>query len=208
MEDYFINYGTKYKGPKFESDWQILYQATQGLAYLHHKGIVHRDIKPTNILVFVTSSSNDAQIKLADFGISKILEDDNKNDFTNTSVTNPTGTKGWMAPEVYELKRFDFKVDIWALGCIFGYTLSVGNKHPFGDNSDARIVKIIRKEKMSLLTQEILKEPYSGDDAALKLIESMLDMEKPENRPTAEGVLKNGFFVTDSVGYYGTRTIC
>jgi len=53
-----------------------------------------------------------------------------------------------MAPEVYESNRFDFKIDIWALGCIFGYTLTNGNKHPFGDNSNERIVRIIRKEPM------------------------------------------------------------
>jgi len=50
-------------------------------------------------------------MKLADFGLAKLLKF-HKEDFTNTNVANPTGTKGWMAPEVYESNRFDFKVDI------------------------------------------------------------------------------------------------
>lgn len=199
LEDYFQK--EKYQGPEFESDWQILYQATQGLAHLHRKGIVHRDIKPTNILVFVIPSANDPQIKLADFGISKILKI-GKSDFTNTSATNPAGTRGWMAPEVYLLDRFDFKVDMFALGCIFGYALSKGNKHPFGDDNNARISRIRQKQGI-LLTQKELKAPHSIDDVAIKLIQSMLETES-EKRPTAKDVLKNVFFVTDSVGLIST----
>jgi len=185
LEDYFQK--EKYIGPDFESDWQILCQATQGLHYLHRKGIVHRDIKPTNILVFVIPSSNDPQIKLADFGISKILKI-GKSDFTNTNATNPAGTRGWMAPEVYLLDRFDFKVDIFALGCIFGYTLSRGNQHPFGD-TNSRIVRIIQKQNM-VLKKKQLRAPYCYDSEAIKLIQSMLEME-PKKRPTAENVLKD-----------------
>ena len=58
-----------------------------------------------------------------------------------------------MAPEVYESNRFDFKVDVWALGLIFGYTLS-GGKHPFGDDLITRIDRIKKKEPM-VLTEQI-----------------------------------------------------
>jgi len=68
----------KYNGPRFENERKILWQMTQGLAHLHSKGIVHRDIKPTNILIYVPPSSENGAainveplIKLADFGISK-----------------------------------------------------------------------------------------------------------------------------------------
>ena len=208
LEEYVTNSET-YKGPRFKSEREMLYQVTQGLAYLHSLDIVHRDIKPTNILIFsnaiqkeIPDSGSDSchssddespvkvQMKLADFGISKILQT-NKEDFTNTSVANPSGTKGWMAPEVYECNRFDFKVDVWALGCIFGYTLS-GGKHPFGDDVK-RIVRIIQKENM-ILVQKDLKRPYSEDDVSFELIKSLLQIE-PRNRPTAEDVLKSPFFI-------------
>lgn len=201
MEDYFFVDGQNYTGPKVGSDWQILYQVTQGLAHLHRKGIVHRDIKPTNILISVIPSSNDAQIKLADFGISKILKS-GKNDITNTNVANPAGTRGWMAPEVYFDDRIDSSVDIFALGCIFGYVLSVGNKHPFGDNINNRIIRIMLKQNL-VLAKKDLKKPHVEDDVAMKLIQSMLDMD-PKNRQTAETVLKNAFFVSDLV----CKTIC
>jgi len=202
LESYVTNNEESYEGPRFESEREMLYQVTQGLVYLHYLGIVHRDIKPTNILIFVPSPGEDTdhvagghknkpQIKLADFGLSKVLQTD-KDDFTNTSVANPSGTKGWMAPEVYEFNRFDFKVDVWALGCIFGYTLS-GGKHPYGEDMK-RILRIIRKEAM-ILVQEDLKEPYSRDgDSVFELIRSMLEMD-PINRPTAGEVLKSAFFV-------------
>jgi len=139
--------------------------------------------------------NDEPQIKLADYGFSKILKCDN-NDFTNTSVTNPVGTRGWIAPEVYLYDRTDSRVDIFALGCIFGYTLSVENKHPFGDYNK-RILRIIKKQPM-VLTKKELKAPYSRDDVAIKLIQSMLKME-PEKRPTVQEVLENAFFKIDPV---------
>jgi len=135
------------------------------------------------------------QVKLADFDISKILKND-KDNFTNTSVTNPNGTKGWMAPEVYQFERFDFKVDIFALGCIFGYTLSEG-KHPFGDDVIKRIDRI-REKKAMVLVREDLKDPYSLDDVALGLVKSMLEVE-PIKRPTVELVVKDYFLIFDMV---------
>lgn len=172
----------------------MLLQMTQGLAHLHHNEIVHRDIKPNNILISVLEGSDkpEPQIKLADFGISKALKADRK-DYTNTSVTNPSGTMGWMAPELYECDRFDFKLDIFPLGCIFAYTLT-GGKHPFGFDLDKRISRIRDKEAMVFSPGDFTGS-YSRDfdTEAFKLIESMLEM-KPENRPTAAEVLSSSFF--------------
>lgn len=63
-----------------------------------------------------------------------------------------------MAPEVYESKRFNSKVDVFPLGCIFSYTLT-GGKHPFGEDSNQRINRITRKQPM-ILIQVDLKESY------------------------------------------------
>ena len=89
-------------GAKFKDEREILRQVTGGLAHLHEKKIVHRDLKPTNILISIPSENPSKPVmKLADFGISKMLKP-GKDDFTNTSVTNPNGTRGWMPPEVFE----------------------------------------------------------------------------------------------------------
>jgi len=176
-------------------DKEILRQVTQGLVHLHSKGIVHRDIKPTNILIFVPAGCRTRpQVKLADFGLSKSLSAE-RDDYTNTSVTNPSGTKGWMAPELYELDRFDNKVDIFPLGCIFAYTLT-GGKHPFGEDTNERIVNIKRRELM-IFVQNDLNEPYFSE-SVFESIKVMLEM-VPENRPTAEEVLSNCFF-SDVIG--------
>jgi len=181
----------KYKEPSFESDKDVLLQITQGLAYLHKLNIVHRDIKPTNILIFVPDGTGSKPVmKLADFGISKMLEAD-KNDFTNTSVTNPNGTKGYMPPEVYKEKRFSFQVDVWALGCIFAYILCEG-KHPFGEDVITRI-DLIRKEKAMLMEKRDMKIVYYLDSQALAVIKSML--RTAPKRPTVEDVLNHPFFI-------------
>lgn len=192
LQDYFSE---KYQGPRFLSDWKTVHNVTLGLAYLHQLGIVHRDLKPTNILVRVSDNSpNEPQMKLADFGFAKILKT-GKEDFTNTNVSNPKGTRGWMAPEVYEFERFDFKVDTFALGCIFGYALSEGNRHPFGDDCNERIDRIRDKSLGMVMVQEDFKESYSS---AFELVKSMLEKE-PSIRLTVAEVAANPFFYIDLV---------
>lgn len=163
---------------------------------MHRLNIVHRDLKPANILVYVPTFNNGKEqksplVKLADFGISKALNAD-REDFTNTSVTNPRGTRGWMAPEVYESKRFNFKVDIWSLGLIHGYVLS-GGKHPFGGDREEWAFLIKNKKPMKMVRSD-LKEPYSSENnEAFDLIESMLAMD-PDERPTVEAIKQHNFF--------------
>jgi len=184
----YVNGG--YDGPKFKSERDILQQITQGLAHLHKLNIVHRDIKPTNILI--GGNKMEPQIKLADFGMSKALRT-GKKDHTNTNLNDPSGTRGWMPPELYEKDRFDTKVDIFALGCIFAYTLTEGSKHPFGENNDERSFRIRKKEQMQM-AQTDLKEAYLKDPFAFELIESMLKTE-PSDRPTVGDITNSLFFL-------------
>lgn len=118
------------------------------------------------------------------------------------------GTRGWMAPETYHSKRLDFKVDMFALGCLFAFTLSHG-KHPFGDDLDERLFRM-RKGYPMILTFRDLKAPYSNDLVAFQLIQSMLAID-PAERPTAKDVLDHDFFVcfrvTPQVIDTGTITI-
>lgn len=189
LDDYIKG---SYKGPKFVPEKEILLQMAKGLAYLHSLKIVHRDIKPTNILIYVTQDSDETPIvKLADFGLSKVLKNDLELDFSNSNTRNPSGTQGWMAHELYESNRFDLRVDIFSLGCVFAYTMTDG-KHPFGDDHIERLIRIRRNEPISL-TQEDLKAPYSFDSNALNLIHSMIQWE-PKDRPTARNIVDHEFF--------------
>lgn len=194
LQDYIEG---RYQGPKFENDKKILYQLTKGLAHLHHMNIIHRDVKPTNILIFLLRSGNfeKPQIKLADFGISNILQTGARKR-RNEDITNPRGTRGWMAPEMYHSKHFYLKADIFPLGCVFGYTLT-GGKHPFGKDPDKRSVRIMRKDGTMLLVVDDLNTPQSDNRFAFELIATMLNR-NPANRPTADEILTNHFFSTFS----------
>ncbi|XP_059153056.1 mitogen-activated protein kinase kinase kinase 3-like [Physella acuta] len=102
------------------------YQILKGLIYLHDNLIIHRDIKGANILL-----DQDLKIKLADFGISKIL----RNQTTNTSEM---GTVKWMAPEIINEKPYDFKVDIWSVGATV--VEMVTGSPPFPDQQPTRVI--------------------------------------------------------------------
>ncbi|KAI8090997.1 kinase-like domain-containing protein [Gilbertella persicaria] len=80
-------------------------QILQGLAYLHEKGILHRDIKGGNVLI-----DHDGVCKITDFGLSKSQHE------SDSTHSHMKGTLYWMAPEVLE-HHYSPKVDIWSLGC-------------------------------------------------------------------------------------------
>eukprot|EP01114_Cavostelium_apophysatum_P023823 TRINITY_DN90_c0_g1_i3.p1 TRINITY_DN90_c0_g1~~TRINITY_DN90_c0_g1_i3.p1 ORF type:complete len:1113 (+),score=446.88 TRINITY_DN90_c0_g1_i3:1211-4549(+) len=85
-----------------------------GLDYLHEQGVIHRDIKPDNILI-----TKDGEVKLADFGVSTKLNSltvktsDNK----QQDDAMPAGTPYYMAPEVIEFYGAKPESDVWSLGC-------------------------------------------------------------------------------------------
>ena len=176
----------KYRGPSVGNEREILLQMTRGLSYLHEIPIIHRDIKPTNI--FITQEYGfvvPPRIKLADFGISSRLRPDQM-DFHN-SRENPTGTRGWMAPELYETGPCDSTVDIFALGCVFGYTLTDG-KHPFGDDEHDRISRVIDRHSIILEQKDFNMKNYENASSYLELIKWMVKMNR-EERPNVIQVL-------------------
>ena len=87
-----------------EIGWVVV-ACLQGLAYLHHHDIVHRDIKAGNILL-----TDAARVKIADLGVSKRILDPSS---VRKSVV---GTPFWMSPEVITSSGYNTKADIWSLG--------------------------------------------------------------------------------------------
>jgi CTD kinase subunit alpha len=85
-------------------------QMLRGLAYLHLKGIIHRDLKASNILV-----NSEGQLKLADFGLARFYHKRHQADYTNRVITL------WYRPPelLYGATVYGPEVDIWSAGCIF-----------------------------------------------------------------------------------------
>ena len=106
----------------YQEATQILIPVSRALAYAHQQGLVHRDVKPSNILI---TQSGDPM--LTDFGIAKIIDEEATMDLTGTSAT--VGTPEYMAPEQVVSKSVDHRADIYALGVVF-YEMVTGRK-PF-----------------------------------------------------------------------------
>jgi len=90
----------------------ITYEFMKGINYLHSKGVIHRDLKPLNILV-----SENWEIKVSDFGSANVKTDKVNHDYV---LSNYVTTKYYRAPELYYsyIRDYDGCVDMWAVGCI------------------------------------------------------------------------------------------
>ncbi len=117
--------------------WQeaarLLVPVADALGYAHEHGIIHRDVKPSNILL-----TDKGQPMLTDFGIAKILETEGEQTLTGTGVG--IGTPEYMAPEQISSKNVDQRADIYALGIVFFEMLT--GRRPFeADTPLAVLVK-------------------------------------------------------------------
>ncbi|PWN25928.1 Pkinase-domain-containing protein [Jaminaea rosea] len=99
------------------------------IQYLHHHNIVHRDVKPENILY--RTAAEDANVVLVDFGIAQHLETEDE------LLTNVCGSYGYAAPEILAKKGHGKPVDVWSLGVIT-YTMLCGYT-PFRSDDPAKL---------------------------------------------------------------------
>ena len=89
---------------------ELFIETLESVDYLHKQKVIHRDLKPNNILI--TNGMNGRFVKIADFGLATFHE------FDGQSHTKYKGTIRYAAPEVMSSKKYDTKADIYSLGVI------------------------------------------------------------------------------------------
>jgi mitogen-activated protein kinase len=94
----------------------FFYQICCGVKYIHSANVIHRDLKPGNILV-----SSQGCLKICDFGLARgISEKYMRNNHKSNNITNYVATRWYRAPElILTRKKYGKPIDIWAVGCIF-----------------------------------------------------------------------------------------
>ena len=112
------------RGLPFEEAYRYFVEIARGVAYAHSKGIIHRDLKPANILI-----SKSKEIKIADFGIARTIE----NEMALTRTGEAVGTPAYMAPEQFRGEELDARCDVYALG-ILAHQMLTGEL-PFSSKS-------------------------------------------------------------------------
>jgi len=167
------------------SNRAILKQTAQGLSYLHSLGVIHRGLKPTNVLLCLpTDRSPQVTVKLSDFGTTSKWSND------TWPGCDPDSSEGWLSPEQIKAGGHDVTsaADIFLLGCIFYVTLT-GGQHPFGSLPYFRNQKILagQQDLSALLADRDIAPVASG------LIEWMIQRQ-PEQRPSIERVLSHPDF--------------
>lgn len=111
----------------------IFIEVCKGLGYAHKKGIIHRDIKPGNIILLKEPDSSGATVKIVDFGIAKLSGASDPNNQNLTCIGEVFGSPYYMSPEQCEGKRIDARSDIYSVGCTLFEAL-VGHP-PFKGNN-------------------------------------------------------------------------
>jgi serine/threonine protein kinase len=153
---------------------KLLYalQACRAFDYAHKRGIVHRDIKPGNVMV-----SKDGSVKVVDFGIARVLET------SKTQTGMLIGTFAYMSPEQYHGEHADERSDIWSFGVMFYEMLAY--QKPFTGATPASLMHSICQHEPALLSTHL-----PGCPLDIQTIMSRLLQKSPAERyQTMEDVL-------------------
>ncbi len=163
---------------------ELLLQILEGLDEIHNRNIIHRDIKPGNILF-----SQDGRPMLADFGLSKILSDRGE----VSQRTSVGGTPEYMAPEAIKGEKLSFATDIYSIGCLAWQMLT---GHPPFESKDGNPVPVmyshindkpnfseIPPEAFEFLNTCLEKNPQDRISNIAKLIELLNETPNSEKKP-------------------------
>jgi serine/threonine protein kinase len=206
------------KSPQILSDKHaqfFIYQVFCGLKFMHSCGVIHRDLKPRNLLV-----NRNCDLKICDFGLARLLKPDNYKQFSRQRVcmTDYVATRWYRAPEVIMGWRSHSKpLDMWGCGCILAEIIGRRPLFPGSDSPDQllQICRILGRPPNNLIqnvpneairtfiVQDIpetepipLEQLFEGvedlNPEACDLLQKLLCMD-PEQRITVEEALSHPY---------------
>lgn len=182
---------------------KIVNQIASGLAYIHKHGFFHRDIKPENLLC----RDRATLIKIADFGLTREIN-------SQPPFTDYISTRWYRAPELLlHSKNYNWSVDIWALGCVFGelHTLQpmfpgrseidqifkicqvLGTPNVIDWPEGEKLASTIKFNFPNIVPLDLVDLLCSCSENGLSLIKLMLQW-TPNNRASAKDILDHIFF--------------
>lgn len=159
----------------------VILQILEAILYLHKHNIVHRDVKPENVLYL--NELQDSNVVLADFGIAKRLQG------PDDKLTSSAGSFGYAAPEVVQGLEHGKPCDIWSLGVVT-YTILCGYS-PFRAEDVTDFIAEVRNNNAVVFHAEYWKD-VSKD--ARRFIIKALQFD-PEKRSTADELLNDSWLV-------------
>ena len=149
-----------------------LVRVIDALSYAHQHNVVHRDVKPGNIMV-----TKEGVVKVVDFGIARL---------TDMSMTQPNmmiGSRAYMSPQLYKGERADARSDIWAVGVSLYELLAY--RRPFTGDSEAELMFHIIYEK----PEDLLSLSPECTEELVPIVNKMLEKKSEDRYQSMEDVL-------------------
>jgi serine/threonine protein kinase len=187
----------------------FVYQMLRGLKFIHAAGVIHRDLKPGNLLV-----NSDCGLKICDFGLARGISLPHDPEQNKGMMTEYVATRWYRAPEIMlSSSNYSKAIDVWSVGCIFAELLGGKVLFPGKDyvNQMSLIINVLgtpSDDTLNKIGSERAKEwvhnmpfrekiPFSkiypdADPAGLDLLEKLLEFD-PYKRITVEEALKHPY---------------
>ena len=166
-------------------------QLAEGLSAAHARGVIHRDLKPGNLMV-----TEDGRLKILDFGLAVLMHSERDPEATRgAETTEMAGTVPYMSPEQLRGKPVDARTDIYAAGTVL-YEMVAGQR-PFAQTRNAELISAILQEKPAppttvtggvtsgigdVIMKSLEKEPSERYQSARELATALMDLDSRPSR--------------------------